>query len=197
MNIPLPNTASTADEILGARLREARKRSGARLQDVAEQAGISVSMLSQIERGISSPSMRMLRGICQVLHIDGEVLFASSTTAETSLGREFFVRSNERTPMTIGGVRKHRLTPQACTQLEGFLIDIEPDSVLDPDFVVQEGDKIGYVLKGCLRLFVGDLELMLNAGDAYGFPTGQRFRWENGWGGSTQILVINGKHFYV
>jgi transcriptional regulator with XRE-family HTH domain len=153
-------------------------------------------MLSQIERGISSPSIRMLRSICHALNIDGEVLF-TSTHAQSPVGREFVVRANERQPISIGGVRKHRLTPQACSQLEGFLIDISADSVLDPNFVIQEGDKIGYVLKGCLRLYVGGLELMLETGDAYGFPTGQRFRWVNGWSGDTQILVINGKHFYA
>jgi quercetin dioxygenase-like cupin family protein len=124
------------------------------------------------------------------------VLFAVAKTVP-SVGREFVVRSDERPSMAVGGVRKHRLTPQACSQLEGFLIDISPNSVLDPNFVVQEGDKIGYVLRGRLRLYVEDLELTLEAGDAYGFPTGQRFRWENGWSGDTQILVINGKHFYV
>lgn len=191
-----PTSAPSADELLGLRLRAARKRSGARLQDVAQQADISVSMLSQIERGISSPSIRMLRSICHVLQIDGEVLFATPQT-DSSVGREFVVRAHEQPPLVVGGVRKHRLTPQACSQLEGFLIDIAADSVLDPKFVIQEGDKIGYVLKGRLRLFVGDLEIHLEAGDAYGFPTGQRFRWENGWAGETQILVINGKHFYV
>lgn len=67
--------ADAEDAVLGARLRNLRKHRGLRLKHVADAAGLSVSLLSQIERGISSPSMRVLRLICQALQIDGAALF--------------------------------------------------------------------------------------------------------------------------
>ena len=67
--------ADAEDAALGARLRAMRKARGRRLKQVADEAGLSVSLLSQIERGISSPSMRMLRQICHALDIDGATLF--------------------------------------------------------------------------------------------------------------------------
>jgi uncharacterized cupin superfamily protein len=76
-------------------------------------------------------------------------------------------------------------------------MEIGVNGASDVNFVLQTGDKIGYVVRGKLRLFVDDLELLLEAGDVYGFPSGHRYRWENGWDSPTTILVINSNHFYV
>lgn len=193
-------TPDAPDIALGNRLREARKTRKMSLKDVADQAGVSLSMLSQIERGISSPSIRMLRNICHTLGIDGAELFTparSEPGAPQEVGAEFVVRTATQHPMTVGGITKFRLTPAACSHLEGFLIDIGPDAVTDPNFLLQTGDKIGYVVRGRLRLFIDDVVLELEAGDAYGFASGRRYRWENGWDAKSTILVINSKHFYV
>jgi uncharacterized cupin superfamily protein len=81
--------------------------------------------------------------------------------------------------------------------MEGFLMEIGADASPDASFVLQTGDKIGYVVRGKLRLFVDEVDLLLETGDVYGFPAGHRYRWENGWDGPTAILVINSNHFYV
>jgi len=67
-SLPLTNApVHEQDVVIGGRLRAMRKAQDLRLKHVAEQAGLSVSMLSQIERGISSPSIRVLRNICHAL----------------------------------------------------------------------------------------------------------------------------------
>lgn len=45
---------------LSTRLRELRKQNGWKLREVAEKTGISVSYLSEIERGIRQPSISTL-----------------------------------------------------------------------------------------------------------------------------------------
>ncbi len=70
--------------VIGGRLRAMRKAQDLRLKHVAEQAGLSVSMLSQIERGISSPSIRVLRNICHALGVDGAALFDERNAAGAS-----------------------------------------------------------------------------------------------------------------
>lgn len=204
--LPLPAIADEAavdqhDAALGARLRAMRKQKDLRLKQVAERAGLSVSLLSQIERGISSPSIRVLRNICHALGVDGAALFTETerpaAAPEAADGADFVVRVADRKSLSVGGVTKYRLTPAGCAELEGFLMDIAPGASHDPNFVLQTADKIGYVIRGRLRLFVDDLELLLEAGDAYGFPSGHLYRWENGWDAPTTILVVNSKHFYV
>jgi ribosome-binding protein aMBF1 (putative translation factor) len=52
-----------ADEMVravGASIRAARKRRRLTLQELAERTGVSISMLSMLERGVASPSIGTL-----------------------------------------------------------------------------------------------------------------------------------------
>ena len=73
--------AGDDDRALGQAIRRARQSARMSLQQVAESAGTSVGLLSQIERGISSPSIRVLREICNVLKIPVHALFGDSDAA--------------------------------------------------------------------------------------------------------------------
>ncbi len=57
-------------EVLGRRLRDTRRRRGARLVDVAARAGVSPQYLSEIERGRKEPSSEMIAAVCGALNID-------------------------------------------------------------------------------------------------------------------------------
>jgi transcriptional regulator with XRE-family HTH domain len=150
--------AHEQDVIIGGRLREMRRQRNLRLKQVAKEADLSVSMLSQIERGISSPSIRVLRGICHALGVDGAALFATQDAAVIPdsvpsnplphVGEDFVIRVADRKPLSVGGVTKYRVTPAGCSVMEGFLMEIGADASLDVNFVLQTGDKIGYVVRG-------------------------------------------------
>ncbi|MBO0812854.1 MAG: helix-turn-helix transcriptional regulator [Microlunatus sp.] len=56
--------------LLGGVLRRARHDQQRTLSDVAEQAGISVPYLSEIERGRKEPSSEMLAAVCGALDLD-------------------------------------------------------------------------------------------------------------------------------
>ena len=60
---------------IGGKLRQIRERKGTTLKNVAEKAGISGSLLSQIETNKVSPSLETLLTITEVLGIDLEYLF--------------------------------------------------------------------------------------------------------------------------
>ena len=62
-----------ADDILNvlpARLKEARKAQGLSLEAVANLSGVSRSMVSQIERGESSPTIATLWNLTRALRVD-------------------------------------------------------------------------------------------------------------------------------
>ena len=56
-------TGSTVDTTLGQRLRARRKEIGKTLQQVATEASLTVGFISQIERGISTPSLASLYNV--------------------------------------------------------------------------------------------------------------------------------------
>ncbi len=56
--------------VLPARLRDARKAQGLSLEAVANLSGVSRSMVSQIERGESSPTIATLWNLTRALRVD-------------------------------------------------------------------------------------------------------------------------------
>src|ERR1700738_4250447 len=64
-----------SDEALGGRIRAARSRRGLSLAELAASAGVSKSLVSQIERGIAAPSIDTLRRLASVLQVPVFSLF--------------------------------------------------------------------------------------------------------------------------
>lgn len=62
---------------IGARLREIRQSNGLKLINVAEATGLSAPYVSEIERGIKSPTIETLASICAALNVTLSDFFAS------------------------------------------------------------------------------------------------------------------------
>ena len=63
---------------LGAYLREQRQGAKLSLRQLAELAEVSNPYLSQIERGLHAPSVRVLKSIATALNLSAEVLLAQA-----------------------------------------------------------------------------------------------------------------------
>src|SRR5262245_46627956 len=62
-----PADASTIEVDLGARIRALRLARGATLRELSAQAGVTESFLSQVERGVASPSIATVQRIARAL----------------------------------------------------------------------------------------------------------------------------------
>lgn len=67
---------------LPARLKEARRKRGLSLEAVANLSGVSRSMVSQIERGESSPTISTLWNLTRALQVDFAGLLDEADSAE-------------------------------------------------------------------------------------------------------------------
>lgn len=65
---------------IGARIREIRKANGQKLINIAERAGLSQPFISEIERGIKTPSIETLQAICSALEVSLSEFFAEDKT---------------------------------------------------------------------------------------------------------------------
>src|SRR3954451_16074669 len=78
----IPATASpTAMEGLGARLKELRKHAGLSLRELARQAEVSPSLVSQIENGKARPSVATLYTCARLLNVSVDELFDADAPA--------------------------------------------------------------------------------------------------------------------
>ena len=65
-------------EALGNLIRSQRKLAQLSLRELAERTNVSNPYLSQIERGLHEPSVRVLRSIARALNVSAETLLAQA-----------------------------------------------------------------------------------------------------------------------
>lgn len=101
------NIRSDIHDRLAASLREARKARGLSLDAVAKLSGVSRSMVSQIERGESSPTVATLWNLTQALQVD----FAGLLEGKPAPGIEVTRASAAPVIARSSGVRIRILSP--------------------------------------------------------------------------------------
>ena|SRR2546425_4762007 len=71
---------------LGELIRSQRRLANLSLRDLAERTNVSNPYLSQIERGMHEPSVRVLRSIARALNVSAETLLAQAGLLERDEG---------------------------------------------------------------------------------------------------------------
>lgn len=73
---------------LGSFIRERRKRANLSLRQLAELTHLSNPYLSQIERGLHQPSVRVLKAISDALNVSAETLLSQAGLIDAIAGVE-------------------------------------------------------------------------------------------------------------
>ena len=71
---------------LGAFIREQRKQANLSLRQLAERTRLSNPYLSQVERGLHQPSVRVLRAISDALNLSAETLLTQAGLLDALAG---------------------------------------------------------------------------------------------------------------
>ena len=82
-------------EALGAYIREQRKLANLSLRQLAELTSLSNPYLSQIERGLHQPSVRVLKAISDALNVSAETLLAQAGLIDAVAGLDTDRRPGE------------------------------------------------------------------------------------------------------
>ncbi|MFV2091809.1 MAG: helix-turn-helix domain-containing protein [Hyphomicrobiales bacterium] len=152
-------------ERLAKRLKETRKSHGLSLEATAKLSGVSRSMLSQIERGESSPTVATLWNLTRALQVD----FAGLLDDESSPGTIREIMRANRTPNIDSqgeGCRIRILSPpDQAGRLEIYEIRFSGDAALVSEPHRQGCHEDLTVLEGALDLNSGDEVVHLAQGD--------------------------------
>lgn len=163
------NTVLLKDVVpkIGRLLKVFREKTGRNQGDIAEKAGISVSMLSQIERGIVAPSIETLVLVCQSLDLDLSELFKKITSDKPLQ----IHRNGERLTNELSGVKYEQLvmSTHPVYRAEMFLIEILPGKSTSFRGDGHEGAEMGYVLAGQAMLTVENEAYAIGEGDSICF----------------------------
>jgi len=191
---PPPSPRTTGD-----RLRRRRTAAGLSLREFARRVGVSASTVSQIERGLISPSVATLYAFVQELGMSLDELFAVEgvTTSRAAQpppprrddpgdgapidrgGRPSggLVRRGERPRIAFSsGVTWERLTAPGPAQAEFLYVVYPPRSTSSRTLMRHKGREFGHVLRGRLEVTLGFDRHVLEAGDSIRFDCTQPHR---------------------
>jgi transcriptional regulator with XRE-family HTH domain len=165
---------------LGERIRDLRKGRHLSLQAVSERSGLSVALISQIERGVSSPSMRSLRQVASAFGLPVAGLFQELDQIGSESDNHI-LRQNQRRLLHVAntGISMELLTNDEKLNLRAYHTYIAPggSSGNDPDS--HEGSETGLILTGQMDLWLGDKKYSLNPGDSFSFNSLTPHRYSN------------------
>lgn len=176
---------------LGARLRQMRADRGITLAELSALAQISVAMLSHIERGQTSPSLKSLERLRIALGVPLAAFFLPQDGAPA--GRSHFVvRHGERSilPFNKFGLTKQLLSPPGHSALEMLMLVIEPDGGSGPEPWTRNAEKSGYVVEGRFELTVGAEVQVLEAGDSFQFDARLPHSFRNRSSTTTSVVWV-------
>ncbi|WP_168170443.1 helix-turn-helix domain-containing protein [Pseudonocardia sp. EC080625-04] len=151
---------------LGRRVREARQRHGLILQDLADAAGVSRSMLSEIERGAKMPTVLVLDRVAGALGSSVAQLLDEHRNESAVV-----IREDDQRVEAENGWTWRLLSPALPGRSTQFVRVVAPPNSDGPEFPAHvAGSREWLALeRGRLRVVVGSEVVDLEAGDAVSF----------------------------
>jgi len=170
--------------VVGARVRQFRNNRGMRGKDLAAAAGVSPSLISQIENGATTPSIDVLRRIAAALGVQIGEFFnqqdSSNSSTSIPVNRPLVVRANARKKLMLPKSNwvYQLLTPDLQGRLELLWLEIGQGSG-QSECSVHEGEEANVVIKGRVHIWVEDQEFVLEEGDSITFDSSRPHRAAN------------------
>lgn len=188
---PRPTAQPGTNEMLlvvGSSVRTARKSQRMTLQDLADQTGVSVSMLSMLERGVASPSIGTLVSVSSALGLHMAQLFQDPATQARSPVRR---RADQVVVQASEGVSRRLVHTDVEHDLEMVVNEYEPGTSSAGAPVHHEGTEFGLILSGTLTVRLDEVEYVLGPGDGIAYPSSTPHLLTNSGAARAQAVWIN------
>jgi len=173
VDIQVPEGSSA----LGVRIRARRKALGKTMQQVADEAHLTIGFISQIERGLSTPSLSSLYNVAQALETSVDMFVAPSQP-----GRHSVVTHAGKRPLLEAGSGNTRFYeflergfPEA--KLNACLTHVLPGHA--SELMSHEGEDFIYLVAGHMLYEVDGETYELTGGDTLHFDSHKPHRRTN------------------
>jgi transcriptional regulator with XRE-family HTH domain len=147
------------DTCIGEQIKQIRKEKGFTLKDLSAATGLSVSYLSMLERGLSSPTIANMQKVCQALNITLTDLLLNLD------GNKVLVKKEDRRII----FEDHKdVLYEAITEgnrhIKSICMTVYDN--LEHDSGQHIADEFGYCVKGSIMITVDGIKYHLHEGDA-------------------------------
>jgi transcriptional regulator with XRE-family HTH domain len=173
---------------LGERLKRFRLGRNLTLKDVELKAKVSATHISEIERGMTSPTVGALTKIAKALGSEPSYFLQSEEYAAVSVVR----RQNRRvfTDQTWGAQLNRLCVGIRGSEMSFLVVEIEPGQNEMVQAITHNGEEFIHVLKGVIEVFIGLDRHLLKEGDSIHFRTYEPYSVRNIGDGTSQMLWV-------
>src|SRR5690606_25986461 len=178
-------------------VRDLRRAKHLSLKQLSEASGLSIGLLSQIERGTSSPSLRSLQAISRAIGVP-PLWFFNDGKVPPREERDVIVRrgAGRKLDLPHKKLKKELVTPDLSGALQMLIVHLEPGGSTGGETYSHPGEECGYILEGKLDLWVGERHFHLRRGDSFRFKSELPHRSFNPGKSVTRIVWVTSPPFY-
>ncbi|KRW61296.1 cupin domain-containing protein [Pseudomonas sp. TTU2014-080ASC] len=176
-------------EGLAILIRDLRKHKNLTLGELAAKIERSVGFLSQVERGLSQPTVADLTAISEALGVPTTYFYSLSKPREV----RWVTRPNERrTLYYAGGITDVLASPSIAggfSMLDSYLA---PGATSGDGHLNDRDEQGGFVLEGQLSIWLDDAQepVTLGPNDSFQLPPYAKFRYANLTDKPTRVLWV-------
>ena len=162
---------------LGTDIRALRKSRSMTLVDFAANLGRSIGFVSQIERGLSEPTMGDLRNIASLFNVPISFFFGRSDGDQSEQHHVVRADGRRRIGSTAGDLFEELLSPDLSGSFEIIRSEFAPESALREP-LQRDTEEAGFLVSGTFEIEIGGAWHRLQEGDAFRLRA-EPYRWRN------------------
>ena len=175
---------------VATRITQLRQQKDFSMAKLADIAGITRSMISQVEKGEALPSLNTLNRIANALGVTLSTFF----DVDSSINREdsIIVRAGTQKRITMPGnnIIYDVLTPSWSNPMEFVLVTFPPGHE-ESSLFRHEGIEYFYVLEGELVRTIDNIEYIVSKGDSGSFDASLPHSSRNDSKTTAKILIVS------
>ncbi|MEO6231040.1 MAG: XRE family transcriptional regulator [Ferruginibacter sp.] len=173
------------------KIKDIRKEKNITLQDLAESAGVTKGMLSQVENNRTIPSLTVFLNIIKSLKIDINDFFQDFNTGKES--KVIFKKKQQYQPFekeNAVGFQYQRIMSSTINEyhVDFVLLTLMPDA--QRPNVQTDAFEFKYILKGNIEYTIGEEVFEMEAGDSIFFDATEPHNPKNAGDSEAQMLVV-------
>lgn len=202
VGVELNGAATRAERLrsLGSQIRGLRRSQRLSSVELARRCGVSPSLISQVERGLTAPSLEVLWGVARALdvpigtffHADAEsAANAEPTAAASSPPRSgaVVVRAGARKRLGLTSSLTYQLlSPDLQHRIEFVWVEFGPGEQGPLEPFTHVGEEQMVVIRGEMHVWIDGVKHILHEGDAITFDSALPHRSAN-MGGEPAVVI--------
>lgn len=160
------NDSELYEARIGKRIKEQRQSQGLSIRELSRRIDLSVSFLSQVERGLVSISINSLRKIAEAL--DVSILYFLDDRVDYNP----VIREGKRQRISLPGysdIYCEIISPNLGQKAEAVLVRLKPGKEYSAQVLRSPTDEAIYMISGSILIEIDHREFTLNGGDSVCF----------------------------